>query len=245
VRFVKLDLADQAQIARAAGALVAARTPLSLLINNAGIMAVPLSRDARGFESQFATNHLGHFLLTQLLLPKLERGEDPRVVTVSSGFGKKGLLDFDNLDAKKGYSQGRAYMQSKLANSLFGAELDRRLRASGSSVKSVIVHPGVAATEMQQKPKGLLGVAARFVARFLARSARNAALPTIEAALGASVQSGEVYGPGKGKTAPALRESTWPSMQDVEQGATLWRRSEELLGMSAAPGASVSALRLD
>jgi len=203
---------------------------LDVLINNAGLGTAPLLLTKERVYSQFGANHLGHFLLTTLLLPKLENGTDPRVVTVSSGFGKKGKIDLDNLDAGRGYSQGRAYMQSKLANALFGAELDRRLRARNSKVKSVLVHPGVAATEMQKKPTGLFGVVARLV-HLLASPPQRGARPTIDAAMLDSVSGGEVFGPGKGD-GPAKREETWPSMRDVEGATALWKRSEELTGMT-------------
>ncbi len=199
---------------------------LDVLINNAGLGTAPLLLSKERVYSQFAANHLGHFLLTSLLLPKLEQGNDPRVVTVSSGFGKKGKLDLDNLDGSRGYGQGRAYMQSKLANALFGAELDRRLRAKNSRVKSVLVHPGVAATEMQKKPTGVMGVIARLV-HVLASPPERGARPTIDAAMLDSVRGGEVFGPGKGD-GPAKREETWPSMLDLEGAAALWRKSEEL-----------------
>lgn len=195
---------------------------VDVLINNAGLGTAPLSLTKQRVYSQFGANHLGHFLLTELLLPKLENGNDPRVVTVSSGFGKKGKLDLANLDGSRGYGQGRAYMQSKLANALFGAELDRRLRSRSSKVKSLVVHPGVAATEMQKKPTGWMGIASRIV-HFFASTPQKGAQPTVHAAL-ENVVSGEVFGPGG-------REKTWPSMRDVEGAAALWKRSEELVAL--------------
>jgi NAD(P)-dependent dehydrogenase (short-subunit alcohol dehydrogenase family) len=177
---------------------------------------------------QFGANHLGHFLLTALLHSRLERATDPRVVTIGSGFGRRGKLDLTNLDASRGYSQGGAYAQSKLANALFAAELDRRLRASGSKVKSVVAHPGVAATPLQQKPTGAMGVLSRTISALFGRPADNGALPTVQAAIGLEVQSGEVYGPGRGKTAPPRREERWPSFDDLEAARALWERSEEL-----------------
>ncbi|OJH34812.1 SDR family NAD(P)-dependent oxidoreductase [Cystobacter ferrugineus] len=216
-------------------ALGAKQLGLDVLINNAGLGTAPLQRTAEGVYAQFGANHLGHFLLTALLLPRLEKGTDPRVVTVTSGFGRKGKMNLDNLDASQGYSQGTAYMQSKLANTLFGAELDRRLRAKGSPVKSVLAHPGVAATPMQQKPTGWVGIASRAVSALFGRPAANGALPTLEAADGANVRSGEVYGPGKGRTDPARREETWSSMRDLEGARALWERSEQLTKMRFLP----------
>ena len=197
-------------------------TSLDVLINNAGLGTAPLSLTKERVYSQFGANHLGHFLLTALLLPKLENGDDPRVVTVSSGFGKRGKLDLANLDGSRGYGQGRAYMQSKLANALFGAELDRRLRSRTSKVKSLVVHPGVAATEMQKKPTGLMGALSRVV-HFFASSPDKGAAPTVHAAID-DVASGDVFGPGG-------REPTWPSMKDTTGAADLWAKSEQLVSV--------------
>lgn len=210
-------------------ALAARLVSVDVLINNAGLGTMPLVLTKERVYSQFGANHLGHFLLTALLWPKLEAGRDARVVTVTSGFGKKGVLDLDNLDGSRGYGQGRAYMQSKLANALFGAELDRRLRARGAAVKSVLVHPGVAATEMQKKPRGVMGVIGRLVHAF-ASSPTRGARPTVDAATLDSIASGEVYGPGSGE-GPARREAPWPSMRDLDGAAALWARSEQLTGV--------------
>lgn len=207
-------------------ALAARVGSVDVLINNAGLGTAPLSLTREGVYSQFGANHLGHFLLTALLLPKLEAGRDPRVVTVSSGFGKRGRLDLDNLDGARGYGQGKAYAQSKLANALFGAELDRRLRARNSKVKSLVVHPGVAATEMQTKPKGWMGLVGRLV-HALASPPQRGARPTVDAATRSDVEGGQVYGPGRGD-GPAKLEATWPSMRDREGATALWRRSEAL-----------------
>jgi NAD(P)-dependent dehydrogenase (short-subunit alcohol dehydrogenase family) len=223
---IELELVDLLDL-DSVRALASRIDSLDVLINNAGLGTAPLLLSKERVYSQFAANHLGHFLLTTLLLPKLEKGNDPRVVTVSSGFGKKGTLDLDNLDASRGYGQGRAYMQSKLANALFGAELDRRLRAQNSKVKSVLVHPGVAATEMQKKPTGLMGVIAKLVHLFASPPERGAR-PTIDAAMLDTVKGGEVFGPGKGD-GPAKREETWPSMRDLAGATALWRKSEELI----------------
>ena len=123
---------------------------LDLLINNAGVMAPPRRHTADGFELQFGTNHLGHFALTNLLLPLMEGREDARVVTLSSTAHKtvRGIA-FDNLNGDRRYFRWNAYGQSKLANLLFALELDRRLRAEGSTVKSLAAHPGYAATNLQ------------------------------------------------------------------------------------------------
>ncbi|MBC8067023.1 MAG: SDR family NAD(P)-dependent oxidoreductase [Deltaproteobacteria bacterium] len=200
---------------------------VDVLVNNAGIGAMPLQRTREGVTTQFGVNHLGHFLLTALLWPRLSASVSPRVVTVGSGFGRKGRLDLDNLDASRGYGQGRAYMQSKLANSLFAAELDRRARSSGARPISVLAHPGVAATAMPRKPTGLVGVAARIVSVLFARSQESGALPLVEAATSLAVHGGEIFGPGRGRAGP-LQEPRWPSFDDLGGAAALWARSEEL-----------------
>jgi len=222
-----VDLADLDTVR----ALAETRPEIDILINNAGVGTVPLERTKEGVVLQFGANHLGHFLLTALLYPQLERARDPRVVTISSGFGRKGKLDLRNVDASRSYSSGGAYMQSKLANALFAAELDRRLRARNSHIKSVVAHPGIAQTPLQQKPTGAMGVLSRTVSALFGRSAQNGALPTVQAAMGPDVQSGDVFGPGSGKTAQPKRESRWPAFDDLETARALWDRSEALTGI--------------
>jgi NAD(P)-dependent dehydrogenase (short-subunit alcohol dehydrogenase family) len=224
----QLDLADLDAVRAFAEGLDA----LDVLVNNAGVGTAPLSRTREGVTLQFGANHLGHFLLTALLWPKLLRSTGPRVVTVGSGFGRKGTLRLDNLDASRGYSQGRAYSQSKLANSLFAAELDRRARRLGAPVLSLLAHPGVAATPMQQKPTGLMGVAARLVSAVFARSQQNGALSVIEASTSLTAKGGDIYGPGPGKTDPPRLEPRWPSFDAVDAAKALWARSEALTGTS-------------
>lgn len=217
-----VDLADLGSV-RALGA----RAPqIDVLVNNAGLGTAPLELTKEGVYLQFGANHLGHFLLTALLLPRLEEGSDPRVVTVSSGLARKGTLRLDRLDGARGFSQGSAYIQSKLANTLFAAELDRRLRTSSSKVKSVVAHPGIAATPLQTKPKGLMGVVSRAVSALFGRPAAEGALPTVHAAVANDVESGDVYGPGKGAT--VTKEAPWPGFADREPARALWERSEAL-----------------
>ena len=122
---------------------------LDLLINNAGVMAPPRKETTDGFELQFGTNHLGHFALTAQLLDRMTGREDARVVTLSSGAHRIGKIDFDDLQREHGYNRWTAYGQSKLANLLFALELDRRLKAAGSPIKSIAAHPGYAATNLQ------------------------------------------------------------------------------------------------
>ena len=145
-----LDLADLASVRGFADAWSQAHPEgLDLLINNAGVMAIPRRTTADGFEMQFGTNHLGHFALTGLLLPALVARPRSRVVTVSSGAHRFGRMDFDDLMGERRYQRWRAYGQSKLANLLFTAELQRRLDLNAIPILALAAHPGYAATNLQ------------------------------------------------------------------------------------------------
>jgi len=139
----ELDLADLTSVRAFADGL---DEPLNLLVNNAGVMALPRRETADGFEMQFGTNHLGHFALTGLLLPRLLAGDGGRVVTVSSMMHRRGRMNFDDLNGEHDYDRWAAYSQSKLANLLFALELQRRADAAGAPLLSVAAHPGYAAT---------------------------------------------------------------------------------------------------
>jgi NAD(P)-dependent dehydrogenase (short-subunit alcohol dehydrogenase family) len=227
----ELDLAALASVR----AFAAGIEGLDVLVNNAGIMMPPRSETAGGFELQFGTNHLGHFALTGLLLEWLARGTDPRVVTVSSLEHRPGRIDFDDLASTGDYDPRRAYQRSKFANVVFALELDRRLRAAGSPVKSVLAHPGYSATNLQTTgPTGAMKALLRVGNRLFAQSADRGALPQIHAAAAPGVESGEFYGPDgfnqlRGKPTlvrPVERAS------DPELGRRLWQVSEELTGVT-------------
>jgi NAD(P)-dependent dehydrogenase (short-subunit alcohol dehydrogenase family) len=145
----RLDLADLASVRAFAAAAGEALERVDLLVNNAGVMAIPRRTTADGFEMQFGTNHLGHFALTGLLLPALLRAPDPRVVTVSSGAHRMGRIAFGDLHGERRYWRWSAYGQSKLANLLFAFELLRRAQAAETKLLSVAAHPGYAATNLQ------------------------------------------------------------------------------------------------
>ncbi|MEU4746904.1 oxidoreductase, partial [Actinosynnema sp. NPDC023658] len=186
----RLDLADLASVRAFAADLTG---PVDVLVNNAGIMIPPLSRTADGFESQFGTNHLGHFALTNLLLPRIRQ----RVVTVSSNAHRVGSIDFDDLQwERKPYRAMRAYAQSKLANLLFTSELQRRLDEVGSPVVATAAHPGMAATNLL-KPDGgrVRRLVQEKVTGLLAQSDDDGALPTLYAAV-ADVPGDSYVGPG-------------------------------------------------
>jgi len=194
-----LDLADLASVASAAAAVSQRWGHLDLLINNAGVMAPPRALSRDGFELQFATNHLGHFALTRSLLPLLQGRAGARVVTVTSGAQHFGRIDFDDLQAERRYDRWRAYGQSKLANTMFALELQRRLEAEGSAVLSLAAHPGLARTNLQPTSvaaagQPLEGLAYRLLDP-LFQSAAEGALPQLFAATAPGVRGGELFGP--------------------------------------------------
>ena len=200
---------------------------VDVLINNAGVMVPPLSRTAEGFELQFGTNHLGHFALTNLLLECI----GGRVVTVSSNGHRMGRIDFDDLNwERKPYRAWRAYGQSKLANLLFTAELQRRLTAVGSPVLATAAHPGYAATNLQfHSGRRSLDLLSAVGNHLLAQDENGGALPTLYAAV-AEVPGNSFAGPGgflEQRGAPKLvgRSS---AAQDAATAARLWEVSEQL-----------------
>src|SRR5256885_5869235 len=159
-------------------------------------MMTPQQQTADGFELQFGTNRLGHFALTGLLLERLGRAEAARVVTLSSLEHRSGHVHFDDLQLEHGYAPRKAYQQSKLANAIFGLELDRRLRAAGSPVISVLAHPGYSATNLQSTgPTGIMKAFLALGNRAFAQSAEQGALPTLYAAAAPDVEGGENYDP--------------------------------------------------
>jgi NAD(P)-dependent dehydrogenase (short-subunit alcohol dehydrogenase family) len=214
--------------------------PIDLLINNAGVMVPPLSRTADGFELQFGTNHLGHFALTNLLLEHVTG----RVVTVSSTGHRIGKIDFEDLNwERKPYKAWRAYGQSKLANLLFTAELQRRLTASGSTVIATAAHPGYAATNLQfHSGHRTLDVLSILGNRLIAQDEHDGALPTLYAAV-ADVPAGSFAGPDgrlemRGKPKLVGRSK---AARDADAARRLWDASEELTGVRFALGAAAAA----
>ncbi|MEV0357015.1 oxidoreductase [Nocardia sp. NPDC050697] len=224
----RLDLADLASVRSFAAEV---DTPIDVLINNAGVMAVPLRRTADGFEMQIGTNHLGHFALTGLLLPRITG----RVVTVSSGAHRAGKIDLADLNwERRDYQRWSAYGQSKLANLLFNRELQRRLTAAGSPVLAIAAHPGYAATELQSHTETFLDGLMAVGNRIFAQSAEMGALPELYAATAAEAKGGGYYGPtGFGGTRgyPGSSGST-AAAKDDEVAGKLWELSEQLTGVT-------------
>ncbi|MFD7409046.1 oxidoreductase [Streptomyces sp. NPDC059866] len=226
----RLDLADLASVRAFAEGWEA--RPLDLLINNAGVMMLPEQRTKDGFEMQFGTNHLGHFALTNLLLPYVT----DRVVTVSSGAHRwgDGVIHFDDLNLTSGYTPVRAYGQSKLANLLFTLELQRRLTESGSPVRALAAHPGYAATNLQSHAASRVSRVGMMLGnRFFAQDDKAGALPTLYAATqdlpGASYVGPDGLGEMRG--APTL-VSRSAAASDPAAARRLWTVSEELTGVS-------------
>ncbi|WP_018657748.1 oxidoreductase [Actinomadura flavalba] len=226
-----LDLADLASVRAFAADQTA---PLDLLVNNAGVMALPHRTTADGFEMQFGTNHLGHFALTGLLLPALLKADAPRVITVSSGAAWLGRMRFTDLQSERRYRKWVAYAQSKLANLLFTRELARRV----PQVVSAAAHPGYASTNLQQTGPKMAGSAlqdrvAGLGNALIAQPAAAGALPTLYAATSPDVTTGACYGPrvlqyrGTPSRAPLP-----PAAKNPADAARLWEISADLTGVS-------------
>jgi NAD(P)-dependent dehydrogenase (short-subunit alcohol dehydrogenase family) len=229
-----LDLASLESVRELASAVAADHDRIDVLVNNAGVMMPPQAQTADGFELQFGTNHLGHFALTGLLLERIGGG-DPRVVTVTSLEHRPGRIDFDDLGLERGYDTRAAYQRSKLANAAFGIELDRRLRAAGSPIKSVLAHPGYSATNLQSAgPTGLMKQILKVGNALLAQSAEDGTRPQLYAATAPGVEGGDFYGPDgfyEARGHPKRVKAT-SRARDPELGRRLWEVSEELTGVS-------------
>ncbi|MCD8510054.1 MAG: SDR family oxidoreductase [Bacillus sp. (in: Bacteria)] len=207
---------------------------VDLLINNAGVMLPPYTKTEDGFELQFGCNHLGHFALTGLLLPLLERGRESRVVTLSSIAHRNGVIDFENFDGSKGYKGMKFYSQSKLANLLFAKELDERLKVNGFKTISLSAHPGISSTNLFKIGKDTSPWFVKPFMKLFAQSAEEGALPTIMAATDLSLTGGEYIGPdGKGnrKGRPTI-EVPQSNVYNKETMEKLWDVSEQLTGIS-------------
>jgi NAD(P)-dependent dehydrogenase (short-subunit alcohol dehydrogenase family) len=239
LELVSLDLADLDSVRKLAAELPA----LDLLLNNAGVMAVPRRHTTKqGFELQFGTNHLGHFALTGLLLPGLLSKPGSRIVTLSSGMHRVGRIVFDNLQSERSYSANTAYAQSKLANAIFTVELDRRLKAAGADVISVGAHPGYAATDLQYSGPQHGGGGAvyawlmRIMTPLVAQSAEMGALPALRAATDPQVRGGQYYGPNalfEQRGHPVEVHYIKPAY-DAELGRKLWDVSVQLTDVDYA-----------
>jgi NAD(P)-dependent dehydrogenase (short-subunit alcohol dehydrogenase family) len=235
VTLERLDLADLSSVEAFAGRLCDSHDHLDLLINNAGVMAPPRRETVDGFESQFATNHLGHFALTGRLLRLLSAASAPRVVTVSSGAHRLGRMTFHDLQRARHYNNWLAYGQSKLANLLFCFELQRRATAAGSSLLSLAAHPGYSATNLQfagpSKPWETIPMAV--MNKLYAQSPEMGALPTLYAATMPDLPGDTFVGPdglGEGRGHPKVVGAASRAYNESD-ARRLWEISEDLTGV--------------
>jgi NAD(P)-dependent dehydrogenase (short-subunit alcohol dehydrogenase family) len=236
--FLPLDLASQSSIKAFAAAFRSAHARLDLLLNNAGVMALPYKKTTDGFESQLGTNHLGHFALTGLLLGRLIETEESRVVTVSSLMHHAGWMRWDDMQWERRYSKWLAYGQSKLANLLFAYELDRRLSAHHFKVKSLAAHPGYSATNLQGRAATITGSSfGKLVWKLWnavgAQPASMGALPSLYAATAPDANGGDFIGPGglfEVRGYP-VKVSSNARSRDRKLAARLWEASEALTGV--------------
>ncbi|GGZ55120.1 oxidoreductase [Streptomyces subrutilus] len=240
VEFTELDLADLSSVREFAQGYGRRHASLDLLVNNAGVMALPYGRTADGFETQFGVNHLGHFALTGLLLPRL-RAAAPgaRIVNVSSAFHALGDIDHDDLGSERDYRRWTAYGRSKTANLLFTHELARRFTEARETIVPAAAHPGYASSNLHAGAARLEGptLTSRMTAAgnaLLAQPAASGALPTLYAATAPGVRPDEFIGPRFGwRGAPARsRRAKWTL--DDASGERLWAASERLTGVSYA-----------
>ncbi len=234
---VELDLASLGSIRKCAETLLAAKPALHVLLNNAGVMAIPYRRTADGFEMQLGTNHLGHFALTGLLIERLLETPGARIVNVSSMAHRFGRMRWDDLQSERSYIGWTAYGQSKLANLLFTHELQRRLAESGAGAIAAAAHPGYAATNLQFQDARMRGSSAReqfwgVINRLFSQSAEMGALPLLYAAAAEGVQGGAYYGPDRFESwGHPTRVGTSRSARDAGDARRLWERSEQLTGV--------------
>ena len=228
-----LDLADLDDVRACAKQLTDKLDQLDVLMNNAGVMAIPHQRTKQGFEMQFGTNHLGHFALTGLLLPILRRADAPRVVSVSSIVHRAARIRFSDWE-KKGYSRWFPYIQSKLANLLFTSELQRRALAAGVDLLAVAAHPGYAATNLSSGLATVYRWGAKLSDRLFAQPDRMGALPQLYAATMPDVGPDDYWGPDG-----FMERRGWPKRVGRSGGARdggaarrLWEASEKLTGVT-------------
>ncbi|GIE32759.1 short-chain dehydrogenase [Actinoplanes italicus] len=234
----ELDLASLDSVRAFAANLIADHPVIDLLVNNAGVVLLgPRRTSADGFELQFATNMLGHFALTGLLLGNLAAAREARVVSLSSITHRGAHLDFDDLMFKHRYRATTAYGRSKLATTVFGVELDRRLRAAGSPVRSVLAHPGITRTNLTPRAWEHRGRLGRIVARaglVFTQPVEQGALPQLRAATEPGLTGGTFFGPaGLGETRGRVTEARLSrEAADPAVGSRLWAAAEELTGVS-------------
>lgn len=229
VKFMHLDLSSMRSVNNFAAEFHRNHQKLDLLINNAGIMMPPRNLTEDGFESQLATNYLGHFVLTALLYPALQETTGSRIISLSSIAHKYGSIRFDDIHFAKGYNRMKAYSQSKLACLIFAFELDRRLRRAGARPVSAAAHPGVASTHLGRNMTPVL----RYFFPRIGQPAREGALPVLRAALDQAVSGGEYFGPDGWNEMKGLPVRTGSSKLSQDQAVAdrLWKVTEKITGV--------------
>jgi NAD(P)-dependent dehydrogenase (short-subunit alcohol dehydrogenase family) len=234
----ELDLARLASVRTFAAKLAADHPVIDVLVNNAGVVLLgPRRTSADGFELHFGTNMLGHFLLTGLLLANLAAAREARVVSLSSITHKNARLDFDDLMFERGYRAAPAYGRSKLATTIFGIELDRRLHAAGSPIVSALAHPGLTRTNLTPRAwehRGRFGKLIAWLGLLATQPVEQGALPQLRAATEPGVRGGQFFGPsGPWETRGRVTEAR-PSQDaaDPAVGKRLWAAAQELTGVS-------------
>jgi len=246
LELLHLDLADLVSVRRAADEVLAGHARLDIVVNNAGVMGTPYRQTADGFELQMATNHLGHFALTGLLLDRVVTTERSRIVTVSSHMHRMGRLHPDDVAGSAFHSTWVAYGTSKLANLLFTDELSRRLQAAGLPTAALAAHPGWTRSNLAGSGAALgtnrvRRKLARVAGNTLGQSATGGALPVLCAATSSSVRSGQYIGPAHLGGLYGPPRITRPSRhaRDRQAAADLWEASEEVTGVRYPVGAAV------
>ncbi len=237
VQVARLDLSSLASVREFAAAALAAAEPIEILVNNAGVMALPKREvTVDGFEAQLATNYLGHFALTGLLLPSLLRSGSARVVSLSSNAHKRGVMDWADIQHEKGYGPMKTYSQTKLAMLIYGRELQRQSTAHGAKLLSVSAHPGLSSTAIVRELSGPMKYIISAALGVIGQSDEQGALPQLYAATaaGAQPEPGGYYGPDglgefKGSPAPA---KVAPQAADPTAGPRLWSLSEQATGVA-------------
>ena len=236
---VQMDLSELASVRNGSAEVLKHLPTIDGLICNAGIMMTPTRKlTGDGFELQLAVNHFSHFLLAGILFPQIAK--DGRIVTTSSVAHRSGLkrIKFEDINFANDYRGWTAYSQSKLANLMFGLELDRRLQATGSKVRAVVCHPGIAATNLTTSVGPFLRPLMRFGNLFIAQSATTGAWPTLLAATDPEAKAGGFYGPTRrGESGGPVRQVA-PAAHALDEAAAakLWELSEKSIGINWPAG---------
>jgi len=232
----QLDLSDLGSVEAFAKTFSASHDRLDALVNNAGLMAVDQSRTADGFEMQLGVNHLGHFALTARLLPVLLATPGSRVASMSSMGHRGGHLEIDDLMfARRGYQRWGAYFQSKLANLLFTAELQRRLALAGGPTIAVTAHPGGTRTDLGSEGQSLSNRISSSLAMALAQPVEVGALPMLRAVTAPDVRGGQFYGPRFVAFGYPVLETPSRRARNADDARALWEASVELTGLDPLP----------